>query len=271
MSSLKPIEKQYLEKLLEMSGGYVLKYSNRTFEEFFRESINVDIYTEKYNRDSGSKAQRLRAFWEQESDALVGKVLNGLLDVWEFENGQDITNKEYLKCRNIASRLLGKENINTNTVPDIFLKQEFKFNIEKLNLTSEIENIVKLRLQEIKNCLQPDTPAPLACILLCGSLLEVILLDLARSHAKEFNQSQCSPKCKWTGKVHEFHNWTLSDLIDVAHDKGFIGLDIKNYSHSLRNFRNYIHPHQQLLQKFNPDLEPTTKPMELTNFSTFWL
>jgi len=79
-------------------------------------------------------------------------------------------------------------------------------------------------------------------------------LGIATQFAKEFNQSSISPKDKDTGKVKKLHEWTLSNLIDVAHDIGIIGLDIKKYGHSLRDFRNYIHPYQQMSTGFNPDL-----------------
>jgi hypothetical protein len=45
----------------------------------------------------------------------------------------------------------------------------------------------------------------------------------------------------------------MDNLINVAHDVGLIELDIKKFSHDLRDFRNYIHPRQQALQNFNPD------------------
>ena len=35
MSGLTDVEKRYLEKILNMGGGYVLDYSDATFEEFF--------------------------------------------------------------------------------------------------------------------------------------------------------------------------------------------------------------------------------------------
>ena len=47
----------------------------------------------------------------------------------------------------------------------------------------------------------------------------------------------------------------MSNFIDVSHKLGFLGLDVKKYSHSLRDFRNYIHPYQQMASRFNPDIE----------------
>jgi hypothetical protein len=56
MSSLTHIEKQKLERELGMESGYVLGFSNRTFEEFFREAVGVEIYDPKFAAGSGSKA-----------------------------------------------------------------------------------------------------------------------------------------------------------------------------------------------------------------------
>jgi len=43
MSDLTSIEKIKLEKLLEMGNGYVLDFSNITFQEFVLENLNIDI------------------------------------------------------------------------------------------------------------------------------------------------------------------------------------------------------------------------------------
>ena len=48
MSSLTHIEKLKLERELGMGSGYVLAFSNRTFEEFFREVVGVQIYDPRF-------------------------------------------------------------------------------------------------------------------------------------------------------------------------------------------------------------------------------
>ena len=58
--------------------------------------------------------------------------------------------------------------------------------------------------------------------------------------------------------VLKFQDWTLNNLIDVAKEVGFLNEDVKKFSHSLRDFRNYIHPRLQADAKFNPD-EHTAK------------
>lgn len=80
MSDLTPIEKRKFERLLGMGDGYVLDFSNRTFDEFVTDAIGRDIYQSKYDYGSGSKANRLRRFWQVEPNYLVGKLMSALID-----------------------------------------------------------------------------------------------------------------------------------------------------------------------------------------------
>lgn len=84
MSSLTHIEKQRLERELGMASGYVLSFSNRTFEEFFREVVGIQIFDQRFALGSGSKANRMRAFWQVASDEQVAQSIVGLRDGWEL-------------------------------------------------------------------------------------------------------------------------------------------------------------------------------------------
>jgi len=106
MSDLTFIEKTKLEKLFQMGGGYVLDFSNRTLAGFLAESTGRDIYDAKYNYGSGSKANRLRAFWMQEPDYLVGKLINDLLEYCRPIAGEPIREPLFEECERIARRLL---------------------------------------------------------------------------------------------------------------------------------------------------------------------
>ena len=44
----------------------------------------------------------------------------------------------------------------------------------------------------------------------------------------------------------------------MAHDIGLLKPDVQKFSHGLRDFRNYIHPYEQLTSGFTPD-EHTAK------------
>ncbi len=104
MSNLTFIEKGKLEKRLNMGGGYVLDFSNRTFQEFVLDCTGLNIYDSKYDNASGSKANRLRTFWSIEPNHIVGKLLLDLLEnpAYLDKNEPDLSDN----CRRIAQRLL---------------------------------------------------------------------------------------------------------------------------------------------------------------------
>lgn len=100
MSNLTFTEKNKFEQLLGMKTGYVLDFTNRSFAEFVLDSTGRDIYDSRYDYGSGSKANRLRAFWQKEENAVVGKLMSDMLDYG------DATGPLQEVCRLIVRRLL---------------------------------------------------------------------------------------------------------------------------------------------------------------------
>lgn len=254
MSSLTDIEKRYLEKLLGMQSGYVLDYSDPTFGEFFKRH-RIDIHGSKYQTYGTSKAKKIRAFWEQEPDALVGRVLSEMLDGYEADctlNSRQIEAPILEKSRAIVARLsvVSAPSKPTQTVDD-FLHHEFSIpNIQKLPIEALAVPIIEGRLSEARATL--GAKAYLSTIFLCGSVLEGVLLGAAQKEPSRFNQASASPKAS-SGGVKRFHEWSLAQFIDVACEIGLLKPDVKKFSHGLRDFRNYIHPYEQMVSGFTPD------------------
>ena len=246
------VERACIEELFGMSGGYVLDFSNRTFSEFFREAINVDIYSDKYSVSGESKARRLRAFIEIESDAFVGKVLAELLEYWRYVTQQP-TDKQIELSKSvtqIVERLLGKSSQPKDSGKD-FLEKDFgPLSLRKIPSAGPLVPILEARISEAMRCLKAESP--LAVIFHCGSILEGLLLGVASAHPQQFNAASNSPKNR-DGNVKKFHEWTLAQLIDVACELDHLKLDVKKFGHALRDFRNYIHPYEQMSARFNPD------------------
>tara|TARA_R110002072_G_scaffold110586_1_gene238387 strand:+ start:135 stop:968 length:834 start_codon:yes stop_codon:yes gene_type:complete len=111
MADLSFIEKKNLEALLGMSTGYVMDFSDRTFKDFIGELIGVDIFDKKYDFASGSKANRMRAFWKVEPNYNVGILLDKLLEYWtSLAQTGSISYSEsdielHKECVKIATRL----------------------------------------------------------------------------------------------------------------------------------------------------------------------
>lgn len=133
---------------------------------------------------------------------------------------------------------------------DKFLNLEFNDEIfTNFPIKEYIKPIIEQRFIEIKQCF--TSKAYLSTIIMCGSTLEGILLDLASSNPRLFNTAKASPKDN-EGKVRSFQNWTLKDFIDVSAEVKILGEDVKKFSHVLREFRNYVHPHSQMSTHFFP-------------------
>jgi len=106
MADLTNIEKRKFEQLLGMSSGYVLDFSNRTFAEFITDSVGRDIYDARYDNASGSKANRLRAFWIEENNHVVGRLMGEMID-YAVDRGLTKNDSPALldACRKIVTRL----------------------------------------------------------------------------------------------------------------------------------------------------------------------
>lgn len=152
---------------------------------------------------------------------------------------------------------LKENNVSNNDMSESdFLRVEIEeINIGQICVEEVLKPVLEARMSEMKSCFQAK--AFLSVIFMAGSVLEGILLSLANQNPRLFNQSAVAPKNK-EEKVKPFHDWTLKDLISVAHNIGILKADIAKFSHVLRDFRNYIHPYQQMSERFYPD-ENTAK------------
>jgi len=104
MSDLTNLEKRKFEQLLAMGDGYVLNFSNRTFSEFVIDSTGRNPYDARYDHGS-SKANRLRGFWKQEGNRVVGKLMGDMLD-YGVENNLFTAKDALLEaCRRVVARL----------------------------------------------------------------------------------------------------------------------------------------------------------------------
>ena len=210
MSSLTAADKLYLEKILEMDGGYVLKFSDATFKQLFNR-YSVDIHGDRYQTYGRSKAKKMHAFWEQESDTLVAHVLSEMVDTYEAlcDSGSYERDAAALrKSREIVARISGKSLGGNSTTDDGFLSKEFEIpSTRKLPVDFVVAQIIEDRLRELQITL--SNQGYLSAIFLCGSVLEGVLLGAAQQQPEKFNRSNSSPKSR-DGKVKQFPDWSLS-------------------------------------------------------------
>ena len=84
--------------------------------------------------------------------------------------------------------------------------------------------------------------APKSRYVLCGGLIEALLLDALLQDAAKAKSSKGSPKLKGGAQAKSLEEWNLVELIDVAVELKIIETDAQQFSHGVRNYRNLIHP-----------------------------
>jgi len=121
----------------------------------------------------------------------------------------------------------------------------------RLVTDASLADILVFRWAEAQRCFRAD--AHLSAVVMMGSIVEGVLLHKAEHNMKAVNQAKAAPKEK-TGAVKPIQDWSLSSLIDVAHESGWLQGDVKRFSHALRESRrNIVHPYVQRLSKDRPD------------------
>lgn len=122
-------ERSNLERALEMEDGYVLDFSDRTFNDFIFESIGIDPQdqTQLFSGRGTSKAKRLRSFIERGQPSIVAKLLRALWDYRDSLHYRPQSNQEELIKKSFFSavaRFEGRsDEIDTSAI-DAFERNE---------------------------------------------------------------------------------------------------------------------------------------------------
>lgn len=132
-----------------------------------------------------------------------------------------------------------------------FISKTFEVETSGLNLGYFISEIIDDRLDEIEKCI--NSGASLAAVIITGSTMEGVLMGVAIRYSKFFINASSAPKDAKSLKTKKIQEWSLNNLIDVAYEIGLINLDVKKFSHAVRDFRNFVHPYEQMTNNFCPD------------------
>ncbi len=137
-------DKAIMEKLFNMEGGYVLNLSNSQFGALIAECSNIDVYSNPKYTSEPSKAKKLRKFWNNESDSIVGRVILELLGIredlikWQSEydcNYNDNLADEAKRIKNIANAMAGN-------VEDIFPTEAERFEADLSAANSLLQDLI---------------------------------------------------------------------------------------------------------------------------------
>ncbi len=168
-----------------------------------------------------------------------------VFDKWKVER-----NNDEILFKRLEKVIIDNPENKRDVTEKEFLATKFEIKIEDLCFDSAISNVLEKRLIESEKCFSSE--APLASILLIGSIMEGLFLGFAIKNPSLFNKAITAPKDRDL-KVKKLSEWTLSNFIDVSKELGVVSDDVSKFSHVVRDFRNYIHPYQQMSSQFFPD------------------
>lgn len=269
MADLNYKEKILIEKLFEMGSGYVMDFSNRTFQEFIHDSLKIDIYDSKYDYESGSKANRLRAFFKEESNYRVGVLLNDFLEYWITkaridEYGFDIKQESlYKECLKISERL------KRDTI------------VEEIDVIKESENDKDFSLlaKSIKESIEKNEPE--VALDRLHTYVMKFIRRLCDKHGIEMKKSESlnaifgkyvkylvsekKVESQMTERILKYSIHVIEAFNDIRNNKSFAHDNpILNYSESVLIFNNvtnsikFIETIENSMEKKNIKDEPET-------------
>jgi hypothetical protein len=96
-------------------------------------------------------------------------------------------------------------------------------------------------------------------IILCGGAIEAILTDLLIQNETAAKAAESAPKNS------DIIRWDLSNLIGVAVELSLVSAGIEKLSHSIREYRNLVHPGNELRNKLRFDAEEAKIAVEVLN------
>lgn len=114
-----------------------------------------------------------------------------------------------------------------------------------------LSDIIARDYAELSNVLLPDS-AWKSTVIMAGSILEAILLDLLTQDPTRFAAARTSSKAPrdGSGTVKHEDSWTLYNLIEIAVDIGVLPSDrAKTFDQVLRDYRNFVHPRKEIRAK----------------------
>ncbi|MGQ0644883.1 MAG: hypothetical protein ACT4O3_05280 [Elusimicrobiota bacterium] len=142
--------------------------------------------------------------------------------------------------RSFLATILGRLKVLTESVEETPVTESRQFTFIK---NPELRNIIERDYSELQRAF--ISKCHKASIILAGGAIETILTDLLSSNEAK---ARLSPKAP---KKPDIVSWDLKDLIEVAIDLKLIHEGINKLSHSIREYRNLVHPGNEIKNKLS--------------------
>ena len=148
MANISYADKMLLSKYF-INSGYVLDFSNRTFEMFVFDSTGINIYEQKYSAEGESKGKRLMYFLSIEPNYTAAKLIEDLYKYKQehcphwFQTEATTALSQEEKLQNLCKQLRNTSGIGEVTVIKEVLIEDYEKKETILILLKEIEDALR--------------------------------------------------------------------------------------------------------------------------------
>jgi hypothetical protein len=225
-----------------------MNYENHSEEDVIKEAILkavYNFYTGKASKQGIPRSLVNDVRIKHEAERILNKSLDLRRDVrpalsFLSEAGYIQEEKGYYSIRNKGIAFF--EGISKFMIPEQNSKaMDIETTVPTFDFiqNKEMVPILKRDYDEITKCLK--TECWKAAIILCGSSIEGILYDLLKQNEMNALKSKSAQKDKG-GTALSLEDWSLTALINTASELSLIREEIKGLSHTIKEFRNLVHP-----------------------------
>jgi len=160
----------------------------------------------------------------------------------------------FIGIRSYLASVIGRLRIAIEQPTDIPVteKRQFAFVSDSALRTIIERDYAEIQRAYISECWK-------SVIILCGGAIEAILADLLISNETAAKATKSAPKNS------DITRWDLSNLIDVAVKLSLVSAGVEKLSHSIREYRNLVHPGNELRNKLRFDAEEAKIAVEVLN------
>ncbi len=247
-------EMRTVESVLDMGSGYVLDFSDRTFADFFQEH-GINIFEPRFEEGGTSKAKRLRTFLKTTAPPRSGQILAALLDYRQSGSEAALPADTLARYVAVVQRLGGTAPAGVRAQPQgpiteaALLAYLFKPEVfARLPGDATLHAALLARMREAQRCMEHE--AWLSAVILSGSVLEGMALGFGTAKPERVNRAYAAQYGKAAPRLWD---WKLHEWITVLTRLRAFSPNVEKFGHALRDFRNYVHPAEQLAHGFSPD------------------
>lgn len=226
-------------------------------EEFFRSAGWRDVPS----YDGSARVRWATDVLDERADdlAATAQVLGRLCDPLEYEDGAEaagvvraavntVVEPEGLVVSLVGGRPVVAELAVDGSATRHAAPSDLERRLSQLVQNRKAVELLLARAAETEIC--EGNGAYVFAVIGIGSFIEGLLYSVLIERDVELRDHGVA---RANGRRQPMSRVSLNELIDIAHGKGWVQVDARDFLNTVRDYRNFVHPRQQLERELTPD------------------